>query len=243
MSRQFAISSAFSIFVRRIAVPWSKPQLRNLIILGTALSRERSLPLRRLARAIVGPRQVHRHLDKRFRRFLGNPNLDLEGALEWLLREKPAQSRRVGLYGMSMGGAVAVITAARRPEFQAVVVESAYSSATRSVIRYAGLFHHVPAWAVPYTLWWTRLRLGFDPEVCAPEALIDKISPRPLFLLQGGADLRMPPSEGEALLAAAGEPKALWTVPGADHGGLWEKAGRTYEDRLSDFFKKTLSAD
>ena len=82
--RTFA--SAFSIFVRRIAVPWSKPQLRNLIILGTALSRERSLPVRRLARAIVGPRQVHRHLDKRFRRFLGNPNLDLEGALAAYLR-------------------------------------------------------------------------------------------------------------------------------------------------------------
>lgn len=165
---------------------------------------------------------------------------DLEAALGWLKAERPVCSRRVGLYGMSMGGAVAILTAARRPEFAAVAVESAFTSAHRSIIRYARLFHHVSSWAVPYTLWWTRLRLGFDPDETSPVREVGKISPRPLFLLQGGADVRMPPSEGEALFAAAGEPKELWTVPGADHGGLWETAGREYEDRLSAFFKQSL---
>jgi fermentation-respiration switch protein FrsA (DUF1100 family) len=93
---------------------------------------------------------------------------------------------------------------------------------------------------VPYTFWWVRRRLGFDFEESSPERFVAKISPRPLFLLQGGVDLRMPPSEGEALLNAAGEPKTLWTVPGADHAKLWEVAGADYEERLLRFFEGAL---
>jgi uncharacterized protein len=169
-------------------------------------------------------------------------SLDLEAALDWLKKERPAKARRVGLFGMSMGGAVAILTAARRTEFAAVAVESAFTSVNRSIVRFARLFYNVPAWAVPYTLWWKRLRLGFDAEKDSPEGFVARISPRPLLLLQGAQDLRMPPSEGERLFALAGEPKTLWTVPDCDHGGLWEAAGKEYEDRLFKFFLNALGA-
>lgn len=169
-------------------------------------------------------------------------SLDLEAALEWLKKEKPDRARRVGLYGMSMGGAVAILTAARRKEFQAVAAESAFTSVNRSIVRFAGLFYSVPAWAVPYTFWWTRVRLGFDPEAHSPERFVSEIAPRPLFLLQGAQDLRMPPSEGERLFSLAGEPKTLWTVPDCDHGGLWEAGGREYEEKLAEFFRGALGA-
>lgn len=81
-----ALKRAFDLFVQRIALPWSKPQLGNLILLATAFACERSLPLRRLARAVAGPFPAHRHLDKRFRRFLGNRDLDQDGALRAYLR-------------------------------------------------------------------------------------------------------------------------------------------------------------
>jgi fermentation-respiration switch protein FrsA (DUF1100 family) len=162
--------------------------------------------------------------------------LDVAAALAWLKASHPAAARRVGLYGMSMGAAVAILAAAADPAFEAVAAESAFTSVNRSIVRYAGLFHHVPAWAVPYTLAWVRWRLGFDPEASSPERVVDRISPRPLFLLQGAADINIPPSEGERLFSLAKEPKSLWTVPGAVHAGLWEAAGREYEDRLQAFF-------
>ena len=129
---------------------------------------------------------------------------DVEAALAWVQVERPERARRVGLYGMSMGGAVALITAARRPEFEAVAAESPFTSVCGSIVRFAGLFHHVPAWMVPYTLWWVRLRLGFDPDAWSPERFVARIAPRSLFLLQGGADMRIPPAEGERLYALAG---------------------------------------
>jgi hypothetical protein len=81
-----ALSGAFRLFVQRLDLPWHKPQRANLIMLATAFARERSLPVRRLARAVAGPGRGHRHLDKRIRRFLGNPKLDREGALAAYLR-------------------------------------------------------------------------------------------------------------------------------------------------------------
>jgi fermentation-respiration switch protein FrsA (DUF1100 family) len=162
--------------------------------------------------------------------------LDLEAALDWVKKAKPDRSRRVGVYGLSMGAAVVILAAARRPEIEAVAAESAYGSIGRSVAQFGKILYGLPAWAVPYTMWWTRARLGFNPETAAAERVVGRIAPRPIFLLQGGADDRVPPSEGERLFNRAGEPKSLWTVPGAGHGGLWEAAGREYEDRLLKFF-------
>lgn len=47
--------------------------------------------------------------------------------------------------------------------------------------------------------------------------LVPKIAPRPLLLIYAGSDSLTPLAEGYALLAAAGEPKALEVIPGADH--------------------------
>ena len=135
-----------------------------------------------------------------------------------------------------MGGAAAILAAARRPEFEAVAAESAFTSVFRSVQRYGFLFYHLPGWTMRFTLWAIRLRLGFDPEKWSPERVVGRIAPRPLFLLQGGSDRRVPPSEGERLFSLAGEPKSLWTVSDGDHAGLWKTAGREYEDRLLGFF-------
>jgi hypothetical protein len=77
--------TAFRRFVKFLDLPWHKPQLGNLVLLGAAFFQERSLPLRRLARGLAGPTRDHRAPDKRLRRFLGNEKLDLSGALAALL--------------------------------------------------------------------------------------------------------------------------------------------------------------
>ncbi len=60
----------------RMALPWSKPQRGNLILLGAAFIECRSLPIRRLARALCGPGPEQRQMDKQLREFLGNRLLD-----------------------------------------------------------------------------------------------------------------------------------------------------------------------
>jgi fermentation-respiration switch protein FrsA (DUF1100 family) len=42
------------------------------------------------------------------------------------------------------------------------------------------------------------------------------------------------------LYAAAGDPKELWVIPGADHGGTLAAAGSEYEKRVGEFFDRNL---
>lgn len=166
---------------------------------------------------------------------------DLNGALRWLREKKPAEAKRVALYGLSMGAAVSLNVAARDAAVAGVVAESPFSSFNGAVVRFGRLFYGVPrAPFVLMTLFVTRLRLGFDPEDVSPLKCVAGISPRPVFLIQGDKDARMPPSEGEALYAAAREPKTLWTIPGADHGEAAEIAGDEYQARVLEFYRRAF---
>jgi hypothetical protein len=81
--------AAFRTFVKQLNVPWHRYQKANLLLLGAAFLQRRSLPVRRLARALAGPGKAHRACDKRLRRFLGNRRLDeaaQEAAAACLLR-------------------------------------------------------------------------------------------------------------------------------------------------------------
>jgi fermentation-respiration switch protein FrsA (DUF1100 family) len=50
--------------------------------------------------------------------------------------------------------------------------------------------------------------------------VVDQIAPRPLLLIHGTADQRITEDQVRRLYAAAGEPKSLWLVEGATHGGI-----------------------
>lgn len=167
---------------------------------------------------------------------------DLEAALSHLRAAHPAEARRVALYGMSMGAAVCLWVAAQHPDIRGVAAESPFGSYRDVVIRFGRMYYNMPR--VPFaliTLWAVRWRLGFDPQDYSPLGVVGKIAPRPLFLLQGDKDARMPVMEGERLFAAAGEPKTLWTVPGANHGEVAEWGGRDYRQKLLDFYGRVFA--
>lgn len=164
---------------------------------------------------------------------------DVAAAMAHLRTAHAEDARHVALFGASMGGAVCLMAAADDPSVEAVVAESPYASFNGVVARFGRLFYGLPPFPFArLTLWAVRRRLGFNPEDFAPERIIGRIAPRPVFLIQGSQDRRMPPTEGERLYAAAGEPKELWTVPGADHGEISDVAGRDYAARITDFFRR-----
>lgn len=165
---------------------------------------------------------------------------DLAAAVRFVRENWPERSKRLGFFGSSMGGSVVLTTAAKMKDVLAAAAESPFSDFNDTVARYGRLFHNVPRFIAPYTLFFVRKRLGFDPEEFSPIHHIQGIAPRPVFLIQGDSDARMPVSEGNSLFAAAGEPKELWTVPGADHGEAAAAAGTLYEERLLEFYKKAF---
>jgi len=165
---------------------------------------------------------------------------DFTAVVDRVRQTRPDAARQMAVFGFSMGASAAISGAAAMPDIRAVVAESPFASFNETVVRFANLFYGIPRFVVPVTLMFVRMRLGFDPESCAPLYHADKLSPRPLFIIQGGSDLRMPPSEGQGIYEIAKEPKDIWVVPGADHGEASEKGGEEYQKRIIKFYQESL---
>ena len=169
---------------------------------------------------------------------------DLEGALAFLGAHAGVPARPYGVYGVSMGGAVAIMTAARDERIGAVAVESPYTNLQESLQRHMQLFYPmIPRQPFGWFMLATyRLRFGVWPDSVAPVHSAAALSPRPLLLIQAEQDVRMPLAEARRILDAAGEPKALWIVKGGGHLEAFGLQPEEYGQRLKTFFELALGS-
>lgn len=166
---------------------------------------------------------------------------DFESAMTFIKNQKPEATRRLAVYGHSLGAAVAIVAAARHPELEAVAAEDPFSFISKTVRHFAHVFYGIPYFPfIPLALFFTSLRLRMRIGEFAPANVIGEIAPRPIFFIHAERDLRMPPSDIQALWEAAKPPKELWVAPGADHGESWLVDKAEYERRLVGFFKKVF---
>lgn len=166
---------------------------------------------------------------------------DVRAAIQYVKEHHAAQSQKIGLYGLSLGGMVAISEAARNPEIACVVAEAPYYSFRRVVSRWAWLHYHIPYFPLlPIILHYVRRQLGANPERYSPKYTVGKIAPRPLFIIHGRYDNLVPAAMARRLYRKAGDPKTLWLVSGAKHNKCGEEGGFEYKQRLADFFRASL---
>jgi fermentation-respiration switch protein FrsA (DUF1100 family) len=122
-----------------------------------------------------------------------------DAAYDWLVTEQKIGPERILLYGGSLGGAVAVDLAARRPH-RALLLVKTFTSAPEVAQR---IYPWLPV------RWIMRNR--FDNL-----AKIGKCR-RPVFIANGTADRLVPFDLGRRLFEAANEPKYFFPLDGADH--------------------------
>lgn len=166
---------------------------------------------------------------------------DVAAAVRFLTETRPQFCEKIGLYGLSMGGMVAICEAARNPEIVCVAAEASYYSFRRVVSRWAWVHHRVPYFPlIPIILHYIRKYLGVNPERYSPKYNIPKIAPRPVFIIHGRYDNLVPAAQAKLLYKNAGQPKEIWLVPGAKHNKCAEVGGFEYKQRLADFFRQHL---
>ncbi|MCX5789299.1 MAG: alpha/beta fold hydrolase [Elusimicrobia bacterium] len=166
---------------------------------------------------------------------------DAKAALDWLERSHPAWMGHLGVFGLSMGGALAIWAAAQDARLRCVAVDAPFPSFNRVVARFCKNAFHLPY----YPFAWTVLRiisfrLGGDPEPFSPIYHVARISPRPMLFIAGARDRLMPLADVRELYQAAGDPKEMWVVEEASHGKTSTAAGPKYQERLMDFFGRNL---
>lgn len=166
---------------------------------------------------------------------------DVKAALSFLKETRPQFCEKIGFYGLSLGGAVALCEAAQNPEIACVVAEASYYSLRRIVSRWAWMRYHIPSFPLlPLILKYIRKNLGVNPESYSPKYNIGKIAPRPIFLIHGRYDNLIPAAQAKLLYKAAADPKEIWLVPGAKHNQCAEVGGFEYKQKIADFYRKYL---
>jgi uncharacterized protein len=168
--------------------------------------------------------------------------IDCEAALGYLAQSHPDLTESIGVFGLSMGGSVGVMTMAQHPQLKCGVMESPFTDYKRVVRQWAWNHFRLPYFPMVWlTLYILRLRVGkSEVDAFSPIKFVAKIAPRPLFLIGGTDDALMPPPEVKSLFEKAGEPKQLWMIPGATHAQCYKVAGLEFEERVMGFYRKHL---
>jgi fermentation-respiration switch protein FrsA (DUF1100 family) len=161
---------------------------------------------------------------------------DLRGAVAYAKSRSP---KSIGVLGMSMGAAVALMAAADEPDIRGVVADSPYRSLDVQVPRRFGSNRLAGAYAV----WLGRRLVGCPLSAASPLRAVPRLAPRPVLFIHGDADRLIPPADSEVLYAAAKGPKDLWLAPGSRHVHAFADHPAEYERRVLAFFDRALPGD
>ena len=159
---------------------------------------------------------------------------DLLAAIQFL---KTRGIKEVGVWGFSMGGAVALMAIGKAPEIRAVISESSYASLADMTFE---LFR-IPVLNYPIAYLvgvWAKLFLGIDVREASPADRIRNTT-LPILLIHSSADAVIPFSHARLLQQAlAKNPNAeFWFNEQFAHGQF----ASDYRTRIKEFFLKHLS--
>jgi uncharacterized protein len=171
---------------------------------------------------------------------------DVLGAVRYLEETHADFCRRVYALGISQGASAVVRAAAVDARIRAVVVDSTLT-VSQDILPARALVR-LP---VPLRTYLQRMTCAFASAELgcnllrrmdlAPE--VAKLSPRPLLVIHGEADVVADPREASHLYEAAGQPKCLDMVPGAGHEDAWLLEGSTYIIRILQLFALAKDMD
>lgn len=166
---------------------------------------------------------------------------DIAPYLEFLLARPAHRGHQIGAMGCSLGGVSSLRLASQDPRIAAVVADSPFDSLS-DMCRWR-LKKELPSVLVPYCWFFTlmagSLTTGVNPAEWEVADWLPRIAPRPIMLIHGEVDQRIPVECSKALISAAKGPCESWLVPGADHMDAMDKKDE-YAGRITAFLQKNV---
>lgn len=161
---------------------------------------------------------------------------DGRAALDYVLSREDVDPKRIVAFGQSLGGAVATIVAAERPEIAAVVLDAPFADYRAIAARHVRKTFFFEGFS-------NLLAAALVSRGYEPIEHISRIAPRPVLVIASGDDSICFPDLARELYEAAAEPREFWLVEGAEHLGMIEQAGREGQRRIAGFFDAALGRD
>ncbi len=167
---------------------------------------------------------------------------DLLGAID-VLAERGIT--RVGVWGVSMGAATALLTAAQmgKPSsIAALIADGSFVYLKRTIAR------RIHFWGIPHWLGWHIAAWMLVVAGVRTHGRMDQVDPilwskhiyTPVLYIHGGLDWLTTTAEASLLVAQTPAPHEFWIVPDARHGETATKYPDDYAARIVGWFQRWL---
>jgi uncharacterized protein len=166
---------------------------------------------------------------------------DVSAVLRYLLTKKGRTVGKIGIFGTSMGGAVAIQAAAIDHHIAAVISEGSYTALRTIFVDYQKRIIKLP-WHFlrNIALVQSQKMANFKARLVAPLEDIKRVHV-PILIVHGKNDTFIKSKYSTMLYDAANEPKQFLLIDHASHNDIWEVGGTAYADSVASFFKKYLA--
>jgi len=159
--------------------------------------------------------------------------IDAKAALDFVLAQPGVE--HIGAWGGSMGAVTMIRATAQYPEIEALVADSPFATLDDEMNLRITLPHMRPLMRFFAT---QATDVSFD--MVRPVDDIARISPRPVFIIQGMEDTMVPLDSAQRLYDAAGELRQIWLEEGVGHLGMYGAYEERYTRQVIGFFDKYL---
>lgn len=172
---------------------------------------------------------------------------DLGQVIDQLRASRAGDTREIVLFGLSMGGAVALATAAQRSDVAAVVADGVYADFQRASMRHMERSGMPGRSAQRAALWVARRVTGADFDAVRPADLISQVS-CPVLVIEGAEDSLLGPEDWAALEQAVGVNRAahpasaMWRVERVEHLMPVVADPTRYRERVAAFLARAVQA-
>jgi pimeloyl-ACP methyl ester carboxylesterase len=166
---------------------------------------------------------------------------DVEGAVNYLKTRPEVNMDKLGIMGRSMGGAVVIRAEAEMHAFKFVIAQSTFTNIPDLVNDVVPLSTGLPSFPFgPLIVFFAEQQTGIDVTAVNSINELQKFDGTPILIMHGTKDDWIPYAQGQALYAAAKEPKQFYAIEGAPHFPVLESDPEGIKKVLLDFVNKYM---
>ncbi len=163
---------------------------------------------------------------------------DLLDAIEYVQSRQDIDADKIGVFGFSMGGQIALRTAAQCNSIRGVVVDS---PSPASLDDYRSGSNNPWSWVIFGLNFFTIKLTEWMTGRKSPTGVLKSVgetAPLPILLISTGRGREQ--QWGNRVIKAAQEPKDVWEIPEALHGEGFKLYPEIYSEKLNSFFDEIL---
>jgi fermentation-respiration switch protein FrsA (DUF1100 family) len=165
---------------------------------------------------------------------------DVSTVIDYLQQREDLTVGKIGVFGTSMGAAVAIQAAAIDARIASVVAEASFTTLRSIAVDYQRRLIKLP-WHFLRNVAFARSQkvAGFKARFVVPVEDVKKLR-CPILFVHGLDDTFIDVQHSKELFRLAPEPKELLLIDGANHNNVWDVGGDTYKNALVSFLNSSL---